>query len=392
MKIDVHRTAGRQGPARLFLVAFLTLVLLATAAVLGFLSPAGRKAMLGARLRWVTTVRKDRPAELERLFREELIRSLHQAGIDTSLVRLEPVSPSGEQVSRTRYEIPLPEGFATSRGNAVVTSVVERLGGKVTDGVEEAPNRVLVTASLSRAVTDQILLMGKDAPRGATRLALLVDYFGSPNSAESQTLMEIGRGLSVAILPHTTGARDFADRCRTRGIEVLVNLPMEGLDYPRLDPGPGAILVDMAPGDIAKSVERAFDQIGGASGVHTYLGELAVEDRDVMRAVLQKVAERHAYFVESTASSFSVVRETAAQVGAASLKLRDEIDAPGVKEARVRRNLAALAEEAQERGVAVGLIHPYPATVAALKSLLPEWQRNGIELVPLSEIVTVPRE
>jgi polysaccharide deacetylase 2 family uncharacterized protein YibQ len=40
--------------------------------------------------------------------------------------------------------------------------------------------------------------------------------------------------------------------------------------------------------------------------------------------------------------------------------------------------------------MAAGLIHPYPATVEALRGLVPEWRRSGIELVPLSEIVTIP--
>lgn len=38
------------------------------------------------------------------------------------------------------------------------------------------------------------------------------------------------------------------------------------------------------------------------------------------------------------------------------------------------------------------MIHPYPSTVQALKELYPVWRSAGIEVVPLSEIVTVPRE
>jgi hypothetical protein len=202
--------------------------------------------------------------------------------------------------------------------------------------------------------------------------------------------MDIGRDLSVAILPYTTGARDLADRCRACGMEVLLNLPMEGLDYPRVDPGPGAILVDLPPREIRRRVLAALDEIGGAAGVHTFLGALAVEDRQVMRAVMGAVASRRGYFVDSAPSSYSVARETAAEVGVASIRLADNLDAPGAGPEAIRRNLAALAEQARTRGVAVGLIHPYPGTVQALKALLPEWRRTGIEVVPLSEIVTVP--
>lgn len=352
---------------------------------------AGRNFALETRLRWIALVQGNRPEVLAPLFEKTLQGSLHASGIDTSLIRVERRSGSAVPA---RWEIPLPEGFATTRGNALATRVVQRFGGRIDDGVEEAGNRVLLTGALASGPAIEFLFMGKDKPRGgAPRLALLVDRFGYRNMAESEALIRIGRGLSVAILPHTTGARDLADRCRAGGMEVLLNLPMEGLDYPRIDPGPGAILVDMAPSEIRRRVSRSLDELGGAAGMHTFMGALAVEDADVMRAVLETAAGRNAYFVDSAPSTFSVVRETAAQVGAASIRLRtDRIDAAGVGPATVRKNLEDLAAQARERGFAVGLIRPFPATVEALTALIPLWREQGIELVPLSEIVTVPHD
>jgi uncharacterized protein len=391
MALDAVRARGRPRPGRFVLPAALLCLVVVAPAILFLRTSAGRELVLGSRIGWITKVQGGRPDALARLFREDLTGHLQRAGIDTSLIRVESTRTETGALE-SRWEVPLPEGFGVSRGNAVVTRRVERFRGRIVDGVEEESNRVRLVASIGPRYGVEVLLMGKEAPKEGARIAILVDRFGFRNMQETQALLEFGRGLTVAILPHTTGARDLADQCRARGLEVVLNLPMEGLDYPRVDPGPGAILVDMSPGDITKRVAKAHEQIGGARGVHTYMGGLAVEDKDVMRAILQEVADRRGYFVESTSSTFSVVRETAAQVGAASIRLRDTIDGPQASVARVKENLEDVAVRARQHGVAVGLVHPYPATVQALKELLPVWRHQGIDLVPLSEIVTVPHD
>ena len=390
MALDAVRARGKPRPGRFILSAALALLVLALPAFLFLRSTAGRELVLGSRIGWITRVEGSRPDALARLFREDLTRHLQRAGIDTSLIRVESSRAAAGRIE-SRWEVPLPEGFGVSRGNALVTRRLTRFGGRIVDGVEEESSRVRLMASIGPRYDVQVLLMGKESPKEGARIAILVDRFGFRNMHETQALLRF-RGLTVAILPHTTGAKDLADVCRSRGLEVVLNLPMEGLDYPRVDPGPGAILVDMSPGEIAKRVAKAHDQIGGARGVHTYMGALAVEDKDVMKVVLKEVADRRGYFVESTSSTFSVVRETAAEVGAASIRLRDTIDGPGASLARIKENLEDVAARARQHGVAVGLVHPYPATVQALQELLPLWRSQGIELVPLSEIVTVPHD
>lgn len=405
MRLSARRRIGRL----LLAVALVAAALSGGRAVLS--SSWGRDRLLDARLSWTRLFHPGRPAAVRPLFHRTLMAALQAAGADTSLIRADwtrvpaggavpqgaPGSPtpgsSGAAAWRGRWEVPLPEGFGPTRGNVVVTTVVERFGGAILDGVEQPGNQLLLTAQVPPGLGLEALLIGKRKPRGgAPRLALLVDRFGFRNLAESEALMEMGRDLSVAVLPYTTGARDLADRCRSHGMEVLLNLPMEGLDYPRVDPGPGAVLVDLSPGEIRRRVQAALDEIGGAAGMHTFLGALAVEDRQVMRAVMEIAAARGVYFVDSAPSSYSVARETAAEVGVPSIRLSDNLDAPAAGAQAVRRNLEALASQARAGGVAVGLIHPYPGTVRALETLLPEWRRTGIELVPLSEIVRVPEE
>jgi polysaccharide deacetylase 2 family uncharacterized protein YibQ len=64
---------------------------------------------------------------------------------------------------------------------------------------------------------------------------------------------------------------------------------MEPRDYPTRNPGAGAVLVDLSGREIRNRVRGALRKVDPAAGVITHMGQLAVEDRDVMRAVLEEL-------------------------------------------------------------------------------------------------------
>ena len=53
-------------------------------------------------------------------------------------------------------------------------------------------------------------------------------------------------------------------------------------------------------------VDRALDRVGPVPGIKTYMGSMAVEDRDVMRALLEELGERELFFVDSTDEQYSL--------------------------------------------------------------------------------------
>lgn len=333
--------------------------------------------------------------EQVRRFDGHLRGDLSRAGADTTLIRRDlTVTPSDDdqpERRRFRWEAPVPGSFSLASGESLFAAALRKAGGEPGDPLKARGGRQLVVGRLGPGVEVELLLM-RPEPESTNhpRLALLVDGFGHRNLADSEALLDFGRGITVAIPPSATGARDLAERCRQKGIEVIVALPMEDYDYPRGDPGEGGILVDMSERQIRERVGRAWDQLGGAKGAHTWMGSLAVEDRNVMRSILEEVRRRQGYFVESTRSTYSVVAAVAAELEVPTARLRNNIDAGGGPLAGITANLEELAKQARKRGAAIGLIHPQPATVQALRRLLPLWAAEGLEVVPLSELVTVP--
>ncbi|MDZ4805151.1 MAG: divergent polysaccharide deacetylase family protein [Candidatus Eisenbacteria bacterium] len=370
----------------------------ALAGCLAFLAmPAGRAFLFGARVRQATGDPAVAPTVLAGLFGQALKQGLAPAGVDTALLRAESISepPGDNRIAgrhHYRWEVPLPRGVTADSAGTIFRAALARFDGESFGNGTKGAQPGLVSGLLRGDIAVEVLLLPADARLdGRPRLAILIAEFRYPNLAEWEELLSIARGVTVAIPPHATGARDLADRCRQKGLEVVIDLPMEGLDYPKNDPGPGAILVDLSEREIIKRLGQAFDRLGGADGVHTYQGNLAIEDRKVMRTVLFEVHRRKVYFLDSTKTAFSAVEAIAEEMGLQARRVRPGLDWPKATSAQMEVRLEELAASARERGVAVGVVRPYPGTLAALKKLLPIWAASGLEVVPVSEVVTVPK-
>ena len=55
----------------------------------------------------------------------------------------------------------------------------------------------------------------------------------------------------------------------------------------------------------------------------------------------------------------------------------------------VEREFRRLKDLARENGAAVGIGHPYPSTLALLEREIPKLREDGIELVSISELVSL---
>src|SRR5207253_6656850 len=91
--------------------------------------------------------------------------------------------------------------------------------------------------------------------------------------------------------------------------EVLLHLPMEPRGYPRSDPGKDAILLGLSRIEIEARITRCLSAIGPVQGVVSRLGSAALNDPDVMRAVLEELKRRDLPFIDAHTTGPSMVEE-----------------------------------------------------------------------------------
>ena len=81
-------------------------------------------------------------------------------------------------------------------------------------------------------------------------IALVIDDLGH-NEGEFVRVMALGKGITLAILPYTKRAAEFAQRARQQGFEILVHMPMEPEDS-SADPGPNALMTNLSDSELMR--------------------------------------------------------------------------------------------------------------------------------------------
>ncbi len=217
----------------------------------------------------------------------------------------------------------------------------------------------------------------------APRLAIIIDDCGQwPDTEHGFIALPVA--LTLSVLPHVRYGTQIARDADAAGKGVMLHLPMEPLSG--ADPGPGRITVSMNDDAITAQVRDDLASVPLAAGVNNHEGSRATADDRVMRAVASVLAERHLFFIDSRTGAASVAERDTLAAGIPTagrdvfLDNAADVDAT---EAQLRR----AAKLAKTQGSAIAIGHPRPTTLIAVRTLLPELERDGIQLVLARDLV-----
>ncbi|RMH18023.1 MAG: divergent polysaccharide deacetylase family protein [Acidobacteria bacterium] len=235
---------------------------------------------------------------------------------------------------------------------------------------------------------DGVVLRSPPPPRGERpRLAVVVDDLGR-SVAVLDRLAEIGVPLTYSVLPYESRTPEVVAYLRARGAELLCHLPMEARGG--VSAGPGALRRDMTRAELIAATERALAAVPGAVGANNHMGSEISADRQAMRTVLEVLAERGLYYLDSRTTPDTLGYTVARQLGMAAGERQVFLDVERDPAAISAQFEAALAA-ARQRGGAIVIAHPYPETLEVLARELPRARAQGFELVTASALLDRPQ-
>jgi polysaccharide deacetylase 2 family uncharacterized protein YibQ len=161
---------------------------------------------------------------------------------------------------------------------------------------------------------------------------------------------------------------------------------MEPKGYPRIDPGKDAILLDLSRIEIEDRVTRCLSALGPVQAVVSRLGSAALNEPDVMRAVLDELKRRDLPFIDSHPSGPSMVEEIGEETGARTLTVGASLDDDKGTAASVRARIKEITAAAVQHGSLIVMVRPSALVLDILESELPRIKAEGVELVPISRI------
>jgi len=220
--------------------------------------------------------------------------------------------------------------------------------------------------------------------QGSTKLAVIIDDLGSDRSA-AETVFSLGYPLTVSVLPNHDHSVDIAQEAHRRGLQVMLHLPMQSVanetpEVQELHPG-------MPAQEVAGLVEQFLQSVPDVSGVNNHQGSQATADGALMDELMPVLRDHHLFYIDSRTTAATVAYEAAQDFGVRSafrnVPFLDDV----AEVAAVRKQMQLAFRGAREKGEAIAIGHPHPATLQALRELLPQAQAQGIQLVLASELV-----
>jgi hypothetical protein len=338
--------------------------------------------------------RPDDSAALNRLTSKTLRGALEEAGVLREMIDERPSAAVAAGAARApvQWRIQVPPRASLYRINDAVTQAILALGGRVIRGAER-PAQVAGTALDLRVgygdrVTHAIVVEPNPTITDAgTQLAFIVLDATSDSEPLLRSFLDSPIPFTVALRPGQPRLAKLAKEVRDAKREVFVQLPMEPIGYPKVDPGKDAILLDLSRVEIEERINRCLDAVGQANGIVTRMGGAAVNDRDVIRAVLGEVKRRDLLFVDAHGGGPSVVEEVGEEIGARTLTLGGTLDATNMNSAGIRTRLKQLASTATQRGTLVVSVKANALTLTVLEAERDHLAEQGIEIVPASRLV-----
>jgi uncharacterized protein len=221
----------------------------------------------------------------------------------------------------------------------------------------------------------------KDAPR----IAIVVGDLGISDTATAAALAKLPAPVTLAFAPYGDNLRALAAHARNAGHEVLLQVPMEPLDYPNNDPGPETLLTSLSNKDNIKRLHWVMGRMSGYVGLASYMGARFTANTQALTPVLREIARRGLIYVDDGSSARSVAGQIAGTLNLPFAKADSVLDAVPTP-VEIERALRRLEMTARAKGVAVGYASAQESTIAAIDKWAKGAKRRGILLVPITVV------
>jgi len=219
------------------------------------------------------------------------------------------------------------------------------------------------------------------APTGKAYMSIIIDDLGQSTERDSRTLALPGP-VTMAIMPDTPHATDFARQAHKAGKTVILHMPMDPAT------GPYAWHPGIAIEELARRLDAALAKVPYAAGINNHMGSRMTAQREPMAWLMGELQQRHLFFVDSRTSAATVAAAEAQRIGLAHVSRDVFLDDVRTTEAITGQLQQGIAL-ARKQGSAVLIGHPYPQTLEVLERALPQLKGQGIELIRLSQMIAL---
>lgn len=221
---------------------------------------------------------------------------------------------------------------------------------------------------------------------GKPKVAIIIDDIGY-DAVFADKLMALGIPITFSILPGSPHGVEIAKKAHEKGFEVMLHQPMEPLEYPKVNPGPGVILMKMGADQSIAVLEKNLKSIPHIRGVNNHMGSRLTRSEKHMNQIFTVLKRENLFFIDSLTASKSLGKASA-RLFKLPFASRDIFFDHVQTRAFVEKQTSELIRLSQKYGSAIGIGHPYSVTLEVLQKRIPK-EKDTVDFVYASELVEI---
>lgn len=215
------------------------------------------------------------------------------------------------------------------------------------------------------------------------RLAIIIDDIGY-NQSQSERAARLKGSFTLSILPFTPHALSSTKLAHSQGKELMLHLPMSTIN--NMPVGKGGLVSGMKKADFVNTVRQDLASLPHIRGVNNHMGSRLTQETEPMHWLMEELGPRGLYFVDSRTSAQTKALDIANLNQVPSLKRDVFLDDLNETKA-IQYQLNRAIQFSKQRGSAVAIGHPYPATLTVLEHIEPLLAEQGVRLVYVSQLI-----
>lgn len=218
---------------------------------------------------------------------------------------------------------------------------------------------------------------------GLPRIAILVTGLGLNQRLSQHVVKKLPAEVTLAFSAYGRKLPQLVDMARSRGHELMLQVPLEPRDYPESDTGPKTLLAAHTMEQNRPHLNWALGRFTGYFGVVNNKGGRFLSSKSAVGGLFKELQRRGLVFFRDKASGNSKLSRLADKVGLGYVQATLEIDRKPSPQG-ISQALLKLEAVARRSGLAVGVAHMHPVSIDMISKWSKEMASRGLVLVPVS--------
>lgn len=225
-------------------------------------------------------------------------------------------------------------------------------------------------------------------------MSIVIDDFGGYEQAGVKTLLSANKPITCAVMPLVDNTQQNIEQISKTHHEIILHMPMQShVPLPSNWYGKTFIAIGDSQEIVDQKLDACLKEFPRVKGFNMHIGSGVSRDKETMKRIYNYAKDHNLYFLDSRTIETNAVTEASKETNSIYLGRDEFLEADKNKSyANVKFRLLEGARKAIQNGTSIVIGHVGAEggeqTAKAIIDTLPEIEKMGVEIVPLSTIYT----